>query len=454
MIESIRTDIAGLGIGGSCANLSLLFNRLCPGIDEQGEHSHKDRTINAMLGGYSAEGYHDLYKHALSRWRKTIAASPDIVCFEMEVSSPLVVGKGDQNVHEFGISLQLPWGTPLIPGSAVKGVLSSFAHEQGGGDWNKGALAARDNGIDAFSGQLSLLMFGGMDSDNNTFAGCLDFYDAWWVPGTGNSPFAEDIINVHNRSYYQAGKSWPAGVDSPVPNKFVVVRPGEKFLFAVKGTKNWRELAKDMLTQAAAAYGFGAKTRVGYGRMKYIKTDADLQAEMAEYDTAELAALFKEQAGNQGLKSAFQAEAEKRSYDPQLDKLFRKFKPFSSLLHKLRAKQPADTKSIKNIYEEHRKILKGAAINKEDPVVQEIFQICHPVYMAEDKSLPSWLTHISPTAADLLAGKSVEQIEELLDTYQQQWPPLKDFKEAIEESGIDAEGKEYLLELYFDESGA
>jgi hypothetical protein len=209
-----------------------------------------------------------------------------------------------------------------------------------------------------------------------------------------------------------------------------------------------------MLTQAAAAYGFGAKTRVGYGRMKYIKTDADLQAEMAEYATAELAALFKEQAGNQGLKSAFQAEAEKRSYDPQLDKLFRKFKPFSSLLHKLRAKQPADTKSIKNIYEEHRKILKGAAINKEDPVVQEIFQICHPVYMAEDKSLPSWLTHISPTAADLLAGKSVEQIEELLDTYQQQWPPLKDFKEAIEESGIDAEGKEYLLELYFDESGA
>ena len=110
MIKSIRNDIAGLGVSSNRANLSLLFNRLCPGIDGQGEHAHKDRTLNALVGGYSAAGYLELYKHALSQWRKTITNSPDIVCFEMEVASPLVVGKGDQNVHEFGITSSCPGG--------------------------------------------------------------------------------------------------------------------------------------------------------------------------------------------------------------------------------------------------------------------------------------------------------------------------------------------------------
>lgn len=452
MINSIRQDISGLQLRGSRENLSLLFNRLCRGIDEpvSREHTQKDDTLRTLLGGYSAPGYLPLYKHALKQWRQTMENDEDIVCFEMEVATPLIVGKGDQNVHEFGITLQLPWGTPVIPGSAVKGILSTFAHEQGDDGWHKGALASKDNGLSAFSGKLGLIMFGGIDENNDGFAGCLDFFDAWWVPAKQDSPFDEDIINVHNKSYYQKGECFPDGMDSPVPNKFAVVRPGEKFFFAIKGTINWREAARNMLAQAAARYGFGAKTRVGYGRLNYIKTATELSREMQEYDNSELAKLYSEQSGNQTLHGPFQAECEKRSYDPVLDRLFKKFRPVCCFWYKLTTRKPEKWKDIKQIYKEYKNALDNVDVDRTDQASQYIFNYCQPKVPAGN-DLPAWLAALAPSAADYLVGKSVEQIENLLTDYHSQWPPFADFKGAINQSSLDKDEKDFLIEFFFDE---
>jgi hypothetical protein len=206
-----------------------------------------------------------------------------------------------------------------------------------------------------------------------------------------------------------------------------------------------------MLAQAAEQYGFGAKTRVGYGRLAYIKDIDDLKQEIPGYDAEQLADLFKRERGKQKLHDAFRAETDKRSYDKLLDKLFRKFRPYVCLLNDLETRKPADPKAIKTVYEGYEKALKGVEINLTDSAVQAVFSYCQPIYAEAGREMPAWLGKLAPTTSDCLAGKSMEQVEKLLDNYQQQYPPLADFKEAIKLSRFDDEEKGYFLELYFAE---
>ena len=64
--------------------------------------------------------------------------------------------------------------------------------------------------------------------------------------------------------------------------------------------------------------------------------------------------------------------------------------------------------------------------------------------------MPSWLKQLAPSAADCLAGKSPDEISELLDDYTAKYPPRSDFQKAIAQSvEIDNDSKEILLGLYF-----
>ncbi len=263
MIDSVRSEVGALlhqaGLMAN-ENISLAFNRLCPGIDSPGEEPEaKENALKMLINGYSEDSI-ALYRHSFNARFEAAINDPNAICLVLSTAAPLVIGKGDQNVHEFGLTFNLPWGTPVLPGSAIKGVLSSYAHEAGGEDWQKGILGP-------FAGKHSLLMFGGTNQEGAIMAGCIDFLDAWWIPEERH-PFAEDIINVHYRSYYQNSKAWPDGTDSPVPNKFITIRPGQRFLFVLRGNESWRDLAADLLKNAAHNKGFGSKTRVGYGRME------------------------------------------------------------------------------------------------------------------------------------------------------------------------------------------
>lgn len=325
MFHAIRQSIESILPQAQPENKALLFNRLCRGIDntEANERAHKDATLQSLLENYSQDTL-TLYKQAFKGWQSFLASQPDVLFFTMKLTSPMVVGKGDQNVHEFGITLQTPFGTPVIPGSAIKGVMSTFAHDQGGSAWQKGVLSS-------FAGKLSLIMFGGMSEQNELFAGALDFLDAWWLPNS-KSPFGKDIINVHNRSWYQAGDNhaqdnWPDGMDSPIPNHFTVVTTGEVFLFAVRGAESWRKLAKEMMLQAGSEYGFGAKTRVGYGRFEYLESEQDIIQSLSGKDDGELAGLFNRYKLIPLFHNAFQAEADRRECSPLLKTLMGKFRP-------------------------------------------------------------------------------------------------------------------------------
>ncbi|MBC2712024.1 MAG: hypothetical protein HGJ94_13885, partial [Desulfosarcina sp.] len=254
------------------------------------------------------------------------------------------------------------------------------------------------------------------------------------------------------RTYYQGEDRFPDGMDNPIPNKFVVIKPGERFLFAIRGSASWRGLAKEMLILAADEYGFGAKTRVGYGRLTYCKNAEDLRLEIPEAGDKALVEIYKVHKGNAQLHDTFRAETEKRFYCPELDLLFRKYKPACCFLADLEDKHPEQWRDVKKIHDQHKKMLKNAPIDPVDPVIQEIFERCRPL---APENIPPWFQAFAPTPAHYIAGKTAIEIQNFLEKYRKNWPPLADFKQAIETAmHLSDEDKEeclLILEMKMEE---
>ncbi len=81
-------------------------------------------------------------------------------------------------------------------------------------------------------------------------------------------------------SYNSEGKSHgPNDYTSPNPIAFLTVAPGVRFLVALSGPPDLRRLAKDLLKEALQAFGVGAKTSLGYGR---LKSDSAVLREMRQ----------------------------------------------------------------------------------------------------------------------------------------------------------------------------
>lgn len=262
-------------------NLGLAFERLLPGLYLKGETEAGQRmatleslrTISAsQLLAYNAalESYRSFLK------RQEDAGLADV--FEATTASRLIAGLGQKGLLDFGLSLQHPYGTPVLPGSSVKGIASSFAHGSGGSEWTKFA-PRKDKTPARWSGSFALEVFGGLRRSDGTSrietkSGTVAFLDAWWVPPKPEHPQAHrlydlEIVNPHCGSYYDGAKNPPDGMDNPVPFHFLALRRGERFLFALTGTTEVRKTAAGILRQALGR-GIGGKTRTGYGRLDTI----------------------------------------------------------------------------------------------------------------------------------------------------------------------------------------
>ena len=291
MINALRNPLIRRE-SGRCSNKALAFHRLSPAMDEpEGkEHDQKDKMLEAMCENFQS-GSLDPYRHALENWRAVEKSDDPLEFFEMTTASRLICGMGNKNVHECGATFLHPWGVPVIPGSAVKGVATSFAATAGGDAWQKSVATPFRAG-----GPSALLVFGGMDSDKKSFAAGLDIMDAWWVPGDkdNKSPFEQDILTPHNKDYQTKEKgSFPDGTESPVPVKFLTIRAGEKFLFALRGPEALREVVKQIIRAALSPEGpgLGSKTRLGYGRFNASQSTREkerVQAVKANADLVEL----------------------------------------------------------------------------------------------------------------------------------------------------------------------
>ena len=193
-----------------------------------------------------------------------------------------------------GLTLHRTYGVPVIPGSALKGVVRACARER----W-------------AVDGDTMAILFGTTES-----AGYLRFHDAWWVPDGSDGFLAREVTCVHHREYYGGGgaclEGKPVGLlDMDSPNPVPWVAATGRFLFAVEGPGGWHERAVELLTDALTTRGIGAKTAAGYGllqpdeeantaakrraekaRREPLPLEEKLRAEVAEWDEKKIATTF------------------------------------------------------------------------------------------------------------------------------------------------------------------
>jgi CRISPR-associated protein Cmr6 len=185
-----------------------------------------------------------VYRLAFRRWEAywTKEAPEGRLCVKGRVRGRMAVGLGAKGVLEVGIRLSQSYGVPVIPASAVKGVLRSALDEEADKD-------------------LIGFLFGSEDEQ-----GFVWFQDAWWVPES-RSPLAVDVMTVHHPKYY-SGDGPPSDCDSPNPVQFLSVRG--TFLFVAEGpNREWRDYLDSLLKQTLEKQGIGAKTAAGYGRFVF-----------------------------------------------------------------------------------------------------------------------------------------------------------------------------------------
>lgn len=175
--------------------------------------------------------------------------------------SPLVVGLGNPSVLETSLNLHPIYGTPYLPGTALKGLTAHYAHSIS----TQYPELSRD-------GNDFKVLFGEQEQ-----AGMIGFHDAWITPETLNSSLRHDVMTPHHPQYNAGSSSGeniaaPRDDDSPNPIPFLSVIG----CFTIVLTCNlkeeqataWLKLAKTLLLKALEEEGIGAKTAIGYGRMK------------------------------------------------------------------------------------------------------------------------------------------------------------------------------------------
>lgn len=200
----------------------------------------------------------DTYTQRYAEWHKDVSQIPAVRLLKLSTTSRMVVGHASQAVLESGVQLHHTYGTPVIPGSSLKGLIAHYAHQYYGPDWlNPDSEGLRQG---QKIGKYAELLFGSTDS-----AGYVQFLDAMWIP-TDERPLSKDVISVHQTEYYRENTP-PTDTDSPTVVMFLSVRKNQSFLLPVIGPDDWVDMVVTLLKDALITQGIGAKTNAGYGRM-------------------------------------------------------------------------------------------------------------------------------------------------------------------------------------------
>ncbi len=137
------------------------------------------------------------YEAAYEAWKKAITDEHTHV-EEMVAASPVIVGLAAETPIETSITLHYPYGVPIIPGSALKGLARSYARL---------AVSQREGGEAlAEGGEACKFLFGTQEQ-----AGQVTFLDAWWAPTAGVKPLHQDVMTPHPRSTTPARVRIPSG---------------------------------------------------------------------------------------------------------------------------------------------------------------------------------------------------------------------------------------------------
>ena len=120
-------------------NAGLLLSRYLPiwtellnDIDNKDRNEAKRELLKSAISACTKT--HKLYEQAFLRWKNHLG---DALQKELYVRNRMIVGLGCDSVLETGITLHHTYGTPIIPGSALKGLASHYCHTVWGQENNE-----------------------------------------------------------------------------------------------------------------------------------------------------------------------------------------------------------------------------------------------------------------------------------------------------------------------------
>jgi len=254
---------------------------------------------------------------------------------ELVAESRLLLHLGRANVLEnVGLSAERTTGLPIIPGTALKGVVSTWAcwaehFKPADGsfrEFSKDSTQRRN--FTAAEAKLAQHILGDDTATGSEHAGEVIFVGGFPVrpPSLGL-----DIVNPHHESQDGRDKT------KLTPNAFLCVEPGTlwRFAFYVRpGARDATALltqTKTWIEEALIQIGIGAKTAAGYGRFrKPIDTDrAEEEQHEARAAAAKVAAAKKAEANAEKVRQQAAAQAALKS-DYSNDATFK-----NRVLHKL-----------------------------------------------------------------------------------------------------------------------
>ena len=170
----------------------------------------------------------------------------------------MVIGLGGENVLETGLTLNHTYGTPMIPGTALKGLAAHYCHQ---------AWGAADERFKV-GGEYHQTIFGTTED-----SGHIIFHDAWITPESLLGSFQPDVMTPHHVDYYSDAKGLTPPTDFDDPNPVTFLSVVGTFNIAVScdvpgpDGDEWAERVFGLLSDALREWGIGGKTNAGYGRL-------------------------------------------------------------------------------------------------------------------------------------------------------------------------------------------
>lgn len=162
----------------------------------------------------------------------------------------LVVGHGEDSVHDTSLTLSPTYGLPILPGTALKGLAASAAAENG---WTK-----RDT-----------ILFGvpRPHQPSEAHRGSVLIWDA--LP-TRPPTLVLDVLTPHVKDYYDTANTTgtptevPAEYHNPVPIRFLAVEKTPFRSYLIGSADDVRRCG-ELISRGLDELGIGGKTAAGYG---------------------------------------------------------------------------------------------------------------------------------------------------------------------------------------------
>ncbi|MGQ0776555.1 MAG: type III-B CRISPR module RAMP protein Cmr6 [Pseudonocardiales bacterium] len=181
----------------------------------------------------------------------------------------LVVGHGEDSVHETALTLSPTYGVPVLPGTALKGLAAATARAA-----VRERAAAKDRDSDQPDRDLGDVDIGtlfGTPRPGRKAEAHRGSVLVWDALPTHPPKLVLDVLTPHVKDYYDSGNSAgatpntaPAEYYNPVPIRFLAV---EKTLFRaylIGPPKDVQSVVK-LIHSGLDEWGIGGRTAAGYG---------------------------------------------------------------------------------------------------------------------------------------------------------------------------------------------